>query len=200
MCGLYSVVYSLSMGGRQPILGADAPVKELYESGLSLEEVGKRLGIGRDAIWKWLIRHNVPRRRACVTLQRPESRRYGAEHAGWIGDNVGYEGRHGRVYKARGSAAGPCTHCGTMKAVYRFEWAQLHGTTGTAPEHYIQLCKLCHEDYDAKITAEQADEIRALRFFGVKQVRLAEMYGVSTSYMSSICRGNSRARREGCER
>lgn len=62
-----------------------------------------------------------------------------------------------------------------------------------SPEDYIQLCHPCHEDYDVEyINAEQAEEVRALRYFGIKQKRLAMMYEVDPSYISLIVLGKRR--------
>lgn len=189
--------------GRRPALNAEQAeqVARRYSVGEGLEALAADYGVSYTAVRTAIRKTGAEFRKPYVTLSRKNLPRYGADNPSWTGDDATYNAKHLRVKLGRGIAHGPCSHCGTMKAAFRFEWAQLHGTTGTDPEHYIQLCHPCHEDYDVeKISAEQAEEIRALYFFGVKQTRLGVMYGVVPSYISTICTGKRRVRREGCER
>lgn len=95
----------------------------------------------------------------------------GASHPMWRGDEASYTAVHKRVYVARGPASAQvCVDCGEAAQ----EWARVHGTAGTQPDHYEPRCHPCHRVYDlsllargerhgcAKLTAAQVAEIRAL--------------------------------------
>lgn len=174
--------------GRRAALDTDqtAELGARYEAGEGLSSLAHAYGISYTAARNAVLRTGTPFREAHVTLSRKGN-------PGYKKDIVSYQTRHRRIYAARGKAAGPCAHCGTMKAVHRFEWAQLQGTSGMLPEHYASLCRPCHEDYDAaSITAEQAGEIRFLRYSGLTNLKLAQMYGVDPSYISKIVTGQRR--------
>lgn len=71
----------------------------------------------------------------------------------WKGDDAGYLARHNRVYRIRGNAdycihraSGHCTN-------ERYEWAQIHGTSGLSPYDYVSMCASCHRIYDGNGSA-----------------------------------------------
>ncbi len=101
----------------------------------------------------------------------------------WRGDEVGYTGRHGRVYQARG----PATTCINGCSHTHYEWAHRHGTDQLDVNNYDPMCKRCHVHYDSAMTLERAEEIRA-RYAagGVSQRKLASEFGISQSSVSLI--------------
>lgn len=61
-------------------------------------------------------------------------------------EELTYGGKHYRVRKVRGNAAGHvCVGCSGQAR----EWAQIHDTDGTDPlTHYQPMCSGCHKRYD----------------------------------------------------
>lgn len=166
---------------------------EQYTSGTSLHGIAAEFSTTYSAVRTVLTHENVPFRKPHVTLSRKGPSLRGADNPSWTGSNATYNAKHLRVKGARGVATGPCGHCGTLKAAFRFEWAQIHATSGTSPEDYISLCRVCHEEYDAeKLNTAQVQEIKALAYLGVTQSALARMYSVNASYVSMIVRGRRR--------
>jgi len=124
---------------------------------------------------------------------------------------IGYRGRHLRVQRARGSAnEHACVDgCGRQAE----EWAQIHGTDGADPEHYVPRCVKCHRAYDgthakpgeqnhnAILTEAQARGIWAS--VGATRRELAEHFGVSAAAIKDIRLGRNwkhitRGRRADC--
>ena len=131
----------------------------------------------------------------------------GADHHNWKGDQATYLGRHYRVYRKRGKASEyPCADCGDPAR----DWAQIHGTDGTDPEHYQPLCRKCHywkydrESYvnrstenlqrgeshhEAKLTDEKVRKIRRLRADGWLQRDIAAQFGVTRTTVGDVLQG-----------
>ncbi len=63
----------------------------------------------------------------------------------WKGDDASYRSKHERVERARGKASvHACEHCDAGAK----EWATIHDTPGSEPQHFIPLCISCHRLYD----------------------------------------------------
>jgi len=181
--------------GRPPFFPPEvaSELSAKYLGGESICMLATERGATYNAVRNALLRCGTALRPPHATLSRRGGTARGSTNGSWSGDQASYNTRHQRVKRARGKANGPCSHCHTMEAVYRFEWAQLHGTTGLNPQDYIALCRLCHEEYDARaISREQVQEIKALKFFGISKGRLAEMYGITEHYVYCITSGRSR--------
>jgi hypothetical protein len=76
--------------------------------------------------------------------------KHGESNPNWTGDDASYQARHKRLHAIRGRAD-HCIHrasghCNSQK----FEWAQIHGTSGLSVYDYVQMCKSCHWWYDYK--------------------------------------------------
>jgi hypothetical protein len=118
---------------------------------------------------------------------------YACANGRYATDQPVYRTRHDWVRKARGPAADKvCADCGKQAR----DWSQIHGTDGTAPEHYEPRCRLCHVAYDghfgegngsAALTETQVRDICAS--VGATQQELADIHGVSRSTISLIRRG-----------
>lgn len=133
----------------------------------------------------------------------------GAEHPNWKGDKALYRSKHWRVYRKRGKAAEyPCTDCREPA----HHWSQIHGTSGSDPEHYQPRCRRCHMGYDreaylnrdlttrprgedivkAKLTADKVRKIRALAADGWFQHDIAAHIGdISKTAVGDILRGKT---------
>lgn len=122
-----------------------ARVRELYESGMTRIEVQTEIGPG--------VKVEVIMRRYDI-VTRPAKPRVavgGADHAGWKGDDAGYQAFHLRVQRQRGKPS-RCEMCGTTEG--QFEWANLMGDYADVMD-YARLCVPCHRTRDAKVRAEQ---------------------------------------------
>ena len=168
-------------------------VARQYRAGMSLVDLAVERGVSSSAIRTALVAHGV-KLRSKAPLDKHGPGLVGDKNPRWAGDRANYSARHQRVKYARGSASQyPCQHCGTDDGS-RYEWAQIHGTTGQSPDDYMPLCETCHEDYDARISREQAEEIRALRYFGVPRLTLAAMYDCTGTTITNICNTRTRKR------
>ena len=82
-------------------------------------------------------------------MQKQKSGRYcTASCARKRSEDIGYKGRHSRIYVVRGKA----DHCIHRNAIgctsTRFEWAHIHDTDPLDVFNYVPLCKSCHIRYD----------------------------------------------------
>lgn len=97
-------------------------------------------------------------------------------------DAPSYSGLHRRVRRALGSASEyECVECGGPA----LHWSQIHGTDGTALEHYRPMCQPCHFAYDqvgAQAKATLGPEGRrnaALKAWETKRRKKVDPAGVS---------------------
>lgn len=82
---------------------------------------------------------------ASCFVTRLNKERAGENHHAWVGDAVGYLGRHDRIYHRRGKASEyDCVDCGKQAE----DWSQKKGTSGTNTEDYDPRCTRCHMRYD----------------------------------------------------
>jgi len=70
----------------------------------------------------------------------------GKNNSGWKGEDVGYLGAHGRVYRARGSAI----MCIFGDHPGPYEWANIMGDYPDTAD-YAQMCVPCHRKFDGAI-------------------------------------------------
>lgn len=124
---------------------------------------------------------------------------------GWSAPR-GYSSNHQRVYRNRGAARDyPCAHnCGRQAT----QWAYQHDTDATEPANYAPLCRSCHAKYDgavppsrtgvkpanARLSDEQAEDIRRLVASGVSQADVARQYGCVKQLVWRIVHGVSYTR------
>ena len=111
----------------------------LYAEGHSLNQVGAIIGRSGWTVREILISQNVPR--------RPRAHgRSGPDHPSWLGDQVGYRGAHGRVWKARGQPQ-ECSRCGRTDDQVKYHWANLTGRYHDVMD-YERMCQPCHIAFD----------------------------------------------------
>lgn len=111
----------------------------LYDSGLTLAEVGVELGTTEKVIRKRLIQQGHPRRKAAKRNQ------WGENNHMWKGDEAGYASLHRRLEKRYGKPM-VCSWCHTTEA-REYNWANLTGKY-TNLSDYVRLCRSCHAKYD----------------------------------------------------
>lgn len=131
---------------------------------------------------------------------RVKAAKRGDGHQNWKGDNLSRGGIHSRIWRAKGKPSG-CAHRETAECTSeRYEWTLVRDAKPTDPDSYISLCKPCRLAYightggghaRAKLTDEQAAEIRQRYAGGMRQVALAAEYGVSQAVVSEVVRGKS---------
>lgn len=119
-----------------------AAVKEHYEAGMSQDELAEMLGVTQRVIWRLMLNHEIPRRKAIKRNQR------GSNNDSWKGDDVTYSALHYRVYSLRGLPKF-CEMCKTDEKSVRYEWANMTGKYND-PNDYQRLCVFCHRKLDKK--------------------------------------------------
>jgi len=115
-------------------------VVELYESGMSQDEVAEALNTTQKVI------HNVFRRMGYKCRPKVKRNQYGENNTSWKGDKASYEALHYRLYATFGRPA-KCDFCGTTEAK-AYDWACI-GDYRT-PKDYRRLCRSCHHTLDNK--------------------------------------------------
>lgn len=111
-----------------------------YERKMTQEECAKALNVTTKVIEKFMVRNNMPRRKAVI---RPHI--VGKLHPHWRGDNVRYKVFHKRLYRLLGNPK-KCSVCGTEQAKL-YDWANLSGKYED-PKDYKRMCRSCHFKYD----------------------------------------------------
>jgi hypothetical protein len=68
----------------------------------------------------------------------------GAEHPRWLGDEIGYHNLHQWVsqHKTKTGKCSTCSHRGYT------EWANISGVYLRDLDDYVEMCKLCHAEFD----------------------------------------------------
>lgn len=115
-------------------------VRQLYESGMTREEVQAAIGPGVK-VENIMKRHGIKTRPA---IKRSQS---GSANASWRGDDASYTALHLRVQVARGRPQF-CVRCQTT-APGRYEWANLTGNYLDIDD-YERMCVWCHRRYDSE--------------------------------------------------
>ncbi|MHA1210843.1 MAG: hypothetical protein ACTSSH_00130 [Candidatus Heimdallarchaeota archaeon] len=72
----------------------------------------------------------------------------GSRNTHWKGDEVGYLGKHKRIYKMKGSAKNyKCIDCNKSAE----EWSNINHLYSDNPDDYLPRCIKCHRKYDKKL-------------------------------------------------
>ncbi len=122
----------------------DNKMRELYESGMTQEEVAKELGVSRKVIFNHMRKHGV---KARVAAKRNQS---GPINHMWKGDNASYKAFHVRLKHEKGKAKDHgCAVCGTKDPSIWYDWANLTGKFEDMDD-YLPMCRSCHRKYDKK--------------------------------------------------
>ena len=125
-------------------------VRALYESGLTQEEVGERLGVSQKVIWSFMKRKGIKARIAAKRDQR------GEKNSSWKGNRAGYQACHIRVITARGRPS-RCEECGTTDPSRCYDWANLTCNYHDVDD-YRRLCRSCHWKLDKTILNLQGEK------------------------------------------
>jgi len=116
-----------------------AKVLELYESGMSQDEVAASLGTTQKVVYSTLKRMNYKCR---VAAKRDQ---YGEKNTSWKGDNVTYAALHYRIVAMFGRPK-KCDECGTTDESKRYDWACVGDYK--KPQDYRRMCRSCHFAFD----------------------------------------------------
>lgn len=108
----------------------------------------------------------------------------GEKNPKWKGDGVGYDALHGWVRRTLGDPL-RCSDCGSSE---NLEWANVSRKYKRVSSDWIGLCASCHDLFDgiAKLTRDQAAEIRLRYAEGQTQKFLGKKFGVHQSQISRI--------------
>lgn len=110
--------------------------KELYESGMSQEEVAETLNVTQKIIC------NLFKRKKYKCRVAKKRNQYGENNDSWKGDNVGYVAFHRRMEALKGKPK-KCEICGTEEKKRTYDWANLTGKYND-PNDYKRMCRSCH--------------------------------------------------------
>jgi hypothetical protein len=145
----------------------------------------------------YIEQHRARIQAASVEPWRPRGVRAGESHSSWKGAGASPKALLQRVRRVRGAA----DHCENGCVIAgRFEWVLARGADPEDVWSYLALCRSCSTAFhgltasghaNAKLTTEQAEEIRAryVRGQSPTQTELAAEYGVTQAVISSIIRG-----------
>lgn len=112
----------------------------------------------------------------------------------WKGDKAGYSAIH-KWLAANFEKTGTCEECGKSGLKGRkVQWANISGEYKRDREDYKLLCNRCHYHLDKKLRKEDVAFIRKQYIRngykgnggGITQQKLADMFGISRSNISSI--------------
>lgn len=116
-------------------------IAELYASGLTQQEIARRVGTTQKAVYGAMKRADISARPAIKREQR------GDANSSWKGDVAGYDALHVRLHRAKGLPS-HCEVCGESDVSRRYEWANLTGNYKEIND-YKRMCVPCHRRYDA---------------------------------------------------
>lgn len=119
-----------------------ARVRELYEAGMSQDEVAAALDTSQKVIFRLMRKHGIPRR-----AQVPRDQR-GEKGHGYNPESTNYTTLHNRVEAARGRPS-ECSACGTTDPLKRYDWANLTGNYRDVND-FARMCRSCHRKFDAR--------------------------------------------------
>ena len=117
-----------------------ALVCQLYEKGLTMEEIANRLGCSRKPIENVLKHSGVSRRKAVKRNQ------WGRSNHMWRGDEASMAKLHARVDRRFGQPK-KCSVCGLDDPSRHYDWANLTGHY-TDVTDFKRMCRPCHRKYD----------------------------------------------------
>jgi hypothetical protein len=115
-------------------------IKELYESGMTQDEIAEKLGVTQKVIWRHMMNYNIPARKAAKRDQKGEKNSY------WKGDNACYSAFHRRLEAAYGRPK-KCAVCKTTDKNIIYDWANLTGRYEDIND-YKRMCRSCHRKHD----------------------------------------------------
>lgn len=118
-------------------------MSELYDAGMSQEEIGVSLGVSQKSIFKAMRRNKIPAR---IAFKRDQK---GSKNDSWKGDTAGYSALHRRLYSLYGKPK-QCSVCNTEDIDKHYDYANLTGNYQDV-EDYAPMCRSCHWKYDKKI-------------------------------------------------
>lgn len=115
---------------------------------------------------------------------------YNENNPNWKGDKVGYGGIHAWVKRHLGKAS-KCEQCKILGIKRtRYHWANISGKYKRNFKDWKQLCVVCHRGFDkiAKLTKDQATEIKYRLDKGEIQKKIAKEFNVDQGTISNIKR------------
>lgn len=119
-------------------------VRELYESGMTQDEVAKELGVTRKIVWRHMKNNGI---KARIPINRNQNHE---QNHMWKGDDASYKAFHLRVKADKGSAKEyGCSVCGRNDDEAFYDWANLTGHYEDIND-YAPMCRSCHRQYDKK--------------------------------------------------
>lgn len=113
---------------------------ELYESGLSQDEIAVKLNVSQRSI------HHLFKRNKYKCRVAAKRNQWAEKNDAWKGDGAGYAAFHDRVYRARGKAF-RCEECGRSDDGIKYDWANQTGHYEDIDD-YKMMCRSCHRNYD----------------------------------------------------
>jgi len=117
-------------------------VREMYEFGMTQEEIAAATGTTQKVIWNLMRRHSI---KARVAAKRNQ---WGERNHSWRGDRASYKAFHQRLYKKYGNPQ-RCDECGKTSPGH-YDWANISGRFEDMAD-YKRLCRSCHWRLDGKI-------------------------------------------------
>ena len=119
-------------------------LRQLYESGMTQEEVAVEMGITRKVVCNHLKKQGIKCRKAAKRNQ------FGESNHMWKGDSASYKAFHVRLKHRKGRAADyGCSVCGSKDTNTKYEWANMTGNYMDMND-YQPMCASCHRKYDKK--------------------------------------------------
>lgn len=118
-------------------------VTELYQAGMTQEEVALKLNTTRKVVENTMKRLNLKARKAVKRDQ------WGDKNHRWKGDGATKAKLHTRLYRRFGKPDS-CSVCGTTNPSKSYDWANLTGRYADVRD-FKRMCRSCHWKYDKKI-------------------------------------------------
>ena len=117
-------------------------LRDLYNSGMTQDELAEHYGVRQKVIWAFMRRNNILSRVAAKRNQWAENNHM------WKGESASYKAMHQRLTKRFGQPK-RCEICGTIDRRKSYDWANLTGDFGNTDD-YRRMCRSCHRKYDKK--------------------------------------------------
>jgi hypothetical protein len=115
-------------------------VRELYQFGMTQEEVARVMGVTQKVIFNAMKRLSIPRRRRVKRNQKVDL------NSSWKGSEATYAAFHYRIKSMFGSPK-KCEACGTTSPDVVYDWANMTGNYED-PSDYKRMCRSCHFKHD----------------------------------------------------
>lgn len=114
----------------------------LYESGLTQEEVGKKLGTTQKVIYERFKKIGYKSR---IARKRNQ---WGDKNHMWKGDDATYAAKHHWIEKQKGKP-NKCEDCGTTQG--QMDWASIDHLYLRDVNNWKRLCRKCHRKMDKNL-------------------------------------------------